>query len=76
MKDIKISGEFIKLDQFLKYVGIASTGGHAKYLISEGFIDLNGHKITERGKKIRIGDVVRIHIEEESVYKTFKIVSQ
>ena len=33
MLEIKIESEYIKLDQFLKLVDIASTGGHAKYLI-------------------------------------------
>lgn len=75
MKEIKIKNKFIKLDQFLKYVSIANTGGHAKYLIVEGKIDVNGHKVHERGKKIRIGDIVRIHIEDENIYKTFRIIS-
>lgn len=74
MKEVKINDEFIKLDQFLKYISIAGTGGHAKYLISEGHIEVNGHVVLQRGKKIRPGDTVRIQIEEEHIFKTFKVI--
>jgi ribosome-associated protein len=42
MQEIKIDTEFIKLDQLLKLTDLASTGGHAKYLIQEGYIKING----------------------------------
>ena len=35
MIEIKIDSEYIKLDQALKLADIASTGGHAKFLIAE-----------------------------------------
>lgn len=38
MLELKIESEYIKLDQFLKLADIASTGGHAKYLIQEGVV--------------------------------------
>ena len=76
MKEIVIKNEFIKLDQLLKFIGIASTGGHAKYLILNNCIEINGHSVNERGKKVRNGDIVRIHIKDEKIYKTFKIVTQ
>lgn len=60
MKDIKIDTEFIKLDQFLKLVGIAGTGGHAKVLVSEGNIKVNGESCTMRGKKLRKDDLIEI----------------
>lgn len=56
--DIKIDTEFIKLDSFLKYASIVSTGGEAKYLISEGLVSVNGETAFERGKKLRPGDEV------------------
>ena len=40
MLELKIESEYIKLDQFLKLADIASTGGHAKYLIQEGVVKL------------------------------------
>lgn len=60
MKEIKVDTEFIKLDQFLKLAGIAGTGGHAKILISEGEVQVNGELCTMRGKKLRQDDLVEI----------------
>ena len=51
---------FIKLDQFLKWQGIAQTGGEAKILIQEGEAIVNGKIETRRGKKLRNGDRVTI----------------
>ena len=44
MLEITIDTEYIKLDQFLKLVDFASTGGHAKFLIQEGVVKVNGEK--------------------------------
>ena len=60
MIEIKITTEYIKLDQFLKLSGAAGTGGHAKILISEGAVKVNDVVATERGKKIRVNDVVEV----------------
>ena len=53
---IKIKTEFIKLDQLLKFSGIAETGGHAKEIVAEGVVSVNGEICTMRGKKLRSGD--------------------
>lgn len=58
--DIEINTEFIKLDQLLKFAAIAETGGHAKEIISEGLVLVNGEICFMRGKKIREGDQVAI----------------
>lgn len=60
MKEIQITTDYIKLDQFLKLSGVASTGGHAKILINERQVKVNNIVATERGKKIRKDDVVEI----------------
>ncbi|MFM1525293.1 MULTISPECIES: RNA-binding S4 domain-containing protein [Helcococcus] len=59
-KKVKIKTEFIKLDQLLKYASIVQTGGEAKELIVDGNVKFNGDICTQRGKKIRIGDVVEV----------------
>ncbi|WIV12599.1 RNA-binding S4 domain-containing protein [Proteiniborus sp. MB09-C3] len=69
MKEISISTEFIKLDQFLKYVGIAETGGHSKEIIKNGEVKVNGEVALERGKKIRVGDIVEVSGEEAYTVK-------
>ena len=60
MFEITIDSEYIKLDQFLKLVDVASTGGHAKFLILEGLVKVNGEVETRRGKKLRSNDVVEV----------------
>lgn len=56
--DIKITTEYIKLDQLLKFSGIAESGAYAKHIIQTEQVLLNGVKVSERGRKIRSGDVV------------------
>ena len=58
--EIKINTEFIKLDQLLKYSGLAETGGHAKEIVAEGAVSVNGEVCMMRGKKIRPGDVITV----------------
>lgn len=60
MREVEIRTEIIKLDQLLKFAGVAQTGGESKILIKEGLVSVNGQTITERGKKIRKGDIVEI----------------
>ena len=57
---IEINEEFIRLDNLLKFSGIAETGGHAKILIQNGEVLVNGEVCTMRGKKMRDGDVAVI----------------
>lgn len=59
-KEIQITTEFIKLDQFLKFAGIAETGGHSKEIVAEGVVSVNGEICLQRGKKLRPGDVVEL----------------
>ena len=58
MNNIKISTEFIKLEQLLKLANIVSSGGIAKELIQNGEIKVNGEVELRRGKKLRHGDIV------------------
>lgn len=55
---VRIDTEFIQLQAFLKFKGIAETGGQAKEFIQDGIIRVNGEICTARGKKLRSGDVV------------------
>lgn len=57
-KTVNISTEFIKLDSFLKFAGAADIGSHAKELILDGKVSVNGEVCTMRGKKLRAGDIV------------------
>lgn len=55
---VAISTEYIKLDQFLKFIGVAQTGGQAKEMIADGVVQVNGKVCKIRGKKLRNGDDV------------------
>ncbi|HEY9904846.1 MAG TPA: RNA-binding S4 domain-containing protein [Candidatus Sericytochromatia bacterium] len=50
----------IKLDQYLKFVGVAATGGEAKLMIQGGGVKVNGASETRRGRKLVAGDVVMV----------------
>ncbi len=50
----------IKLDQYLKFVGMVQTGGEAKLLIQEGEVTVNGKIETRRGRKLVAGDRVSL----------------
>ncbi len=57
---VEIDGEYIKLDQLLKFSGAIDSGGQAKLMILNGDVKVNGSISTERGKKIRKGDIVEV----------------
>ncbi len=48
----------MKLDQFLKWHGLVSTGGEAKALILTGNITVNGIVEVRRGRKLTNGDLI------------------
>lgn len=64
-RKISIKDEFIKLDALLKFSGLASTGGHAKIIIQNGEVKVNGEVCLMRGKKIYRSD--KIEIENEGI---------
>ena len=70
MEKIQIDTEFIKLDSLLKFAALVGTGGEAKYVISEGLVEVNGETCTQRGKKIRPGDKVKFERYELEVTDT------
>lgn len=58
----------IRLDQFLKWQGIAGTGGQAKLLIQGGEVQVNGQVETRRSRQLRSGDVVTIGGQTHTVH--------
>ena len=55
---VKITTEFIKLQDFLKFCDAVPSGGMAKNFVQNGEVTVNGEVETRRGKKLRPGDVV------------------
>ena len=56
---VKISTEYIKLQDLLKFTGAVETGGEAKEVIQAGEVLVNDEVCTMRGKKLRPGDVAQ-----------------
>lgn len=61
MEKIQINTDFIKLDQFLKYINVIEGGGMAKIVILDGLVKVNGEVMLQRGKKLREGDIVEFN---------------
>ena len=59
--------EFITLQNLLKAENIVATGGEAKYVITDGLVQVNGEPECRRGKKLRSGDVVTFEDYEITV---------
>lgn len=52
--------DYIKLDQFLKQMQVAASGGHAKVMVQGGEVRVNGEVETRRGRKLVTGDRVEV----------------
>lgn len=63
MQTFKIKGEFIELIQLLKVLGIAETGGHAKIIVDDGLVKLNGEVEYRKRAKLRPEDKVEVNGE-------------
>lgn len=62
---IQIRDESIRLGQLLKLASLAEDGIHAKQLIEEGLVRVNGKVETRRGAQMRQGD--KVTVQGESV---------
>lgn len=72
MEKIAITTEYIKLQDLLKFASLVSTGGEAKVVITGGEVSVNGEICTQRGKKLREGDIVRYKGKEVEVFNEDK----
>ncbi len=69
-KQVEISTEFITLGQFLKLADVISTGGMAKWFLSEHEVFVNGEPENRRGKKLVNNDLVEIPEFGKFIVKT------
>ena len=56
VREIVIDTDYIRLDAALKLADLVQSGGHAKTVIREEQVKVNGEVCTMRGKKLREGD--------------------
>lgn len=55
---MEIETEHIRLDALLKLADAVQSGGHAKIVIQDGEVKVNGEICEMRGKKMRDGDII------------------
>lgn len=60
---ISIRDDSIRLGQLLKLAGLAEDGFHAKELVENGMVKVNGDIETRRGKQLHVGDSVTLGTE-------------
>ncbi len=58
MREVPVSGEVIRLGQFLKLSGLVDVGSDVRPLLAGGGVQVSGEPETRRGRQLRIGDVV------------------
>ena len=67
MREFKLKSEYIELIKLLKLLRIAETGGHAKILVEEGNVYLNGKQEFRKRAKLRSGDEIQVFGEKISI---------
>jgi len=65
--NVSITTEYIKLDQLLKFSGLAESGAMAKDMVLDGIVTIGGEVCTMRGKKLRQGDGITVEFEDATV---------
>jgi ribosome-associated protein len=58
--DFELRGEHIALDALLKALGLAPSGGAAKFMVAEGRVQVDGQEELRKTCKIRAGQVVSV----------------
>lgn len=59
-RDVVVREVPIELCQFIKFGGLAESGGAAKQLVAEGSVLLNGARETRKRKQLAVGDQVTV----------------
>lgn len=67
MEEVLIHTEYIQLQQFLKWCGVAENGSMAKEICREGLVTVNGKLETAPGKKLYRGDIVVMEGQEYQI---------
>jgi len=65
---VQISSDIIRLGQFLKLAGLAESGAHARELLEDGVVSVNGEPEARRGRQLRRGDRVELDLADRVVH--------
>jgi ribosome-associated protein len=66
IETIEITGDMIRLGQFLKFANFADSGAHAGSIISDGDVLVDGVIETRRGRQLTKGMVVEVRTAAEN----------
>ncbi|GAB5552524.1 MAG: hypothetical protein Sapg2KO_21150 [Saprospiraceae bacterium] len=66
---LRPTDEFIELIKLLKLKQIAQSGGHAKIIVEDGLVQVNGEQEFRKRKKLRPGDVVQLEAIEIAILR-------
>ncbi|GHB60107.1 hypothetical protein GCM10008107_06660 [Psychrosphaera saromensis] len=64
---VEITTEYIELNKFLKFENLVESGGHAKLVIADGQVRLNGKVVVQTRRKVRDGDIVTLAGEQYQI---------
>ncbi len=60
MTNFILKEEYIELIRLLKYLRWSETGGHAKIMVENGEVKVNGQIEFRKRAKLRVGDTVEV----------------
>ena len=60
METLKITTDYITLQQLLQIEDVISSGGEAKYFLSNNEVYVNGELENRRGRKLYPNDVIKV----------------
>jgi ribosome-associated protein len=60
LQTITIHTEYIKLNQFLKWINVAASGAEANQMIRDGKVKVDGQIELRRGRKLYPGNCIKI----------------
>ena len=63
----KLFDEFITLQALFKELGIIQSGGAIKAFLLENQVEVNGEVETRRGRKLRVGDTIKVIGDKEII---------
>ena len=67
METLKITTDYITLQQLLKIEDVISSGGEAKYFLSNNEVYVNGELENRRGRKLYPNDVIKVLDKEYKI---------
>lgn len=67
MREFKLTSEYIELVKLLKLLRIAETGGHAKIIVEDGEVLLNGIQEFRKRAKLLPGDKIEVFGEKITI---------